>query len=39
MNTKELIKRITRNPKVLGGKPIIRGMRIGVDSILIWLRV
>jgi len=34
MNTKELIKRITRNPKVLGGKPIIRGMRIGVDSIL-----
>ena len=34
MNTKNLLNRITKNPKVLGGKPVIRGMRIGVDTIL-----
>ena len=34
MNTKDILKRITRNPKVLGGKPVIRGLRIGVDTIL-----
>ncbi len=34
MNTKILLKRISKNPKILGGKPIVRGMRIGVDTIL-----
>lgn len=34
MNTKILLKRISRNPKVLLGKPIVRGMRIGVNTIL-----
>ena len=34
MNTKNILKRITRNPEVLGGKPVIRGLRIGVDTIL-----
>jgi uncharacterized protein (DUF433 family) len=29
-----LMKRITANPKVLGGKPIIRGTRISVEFIL-----
>src|SRR5207244_8232676 len=30
----ELLKRITVNPEIFGGKPIIRGMRISVESIL-----
>jgi len=30
----ELLKRITSNPKIFGGKPIIRGMRISVELIL-----
>ncbi len=34
MNTKILIKRISKDTKVLGGKPTVRGMRIGVDTIL-----
>ena len=34
MKTKDLIKRITANPKILGGKPIIRGTRISVEFIL-----
>lgn len=34
MKTNVLLKRITRNPGILLGKPIIRGMRIGVDTIL-----
>jgi len=29
-----MIDRITANPKVLGGKPIIRGTRISVEFIL-----
>ncbi len=33
-NTEELISRITVNPKVMVGKPTIRGMRITVDQIL-----
>ena len=30
----ELLKRITVNPGIFGGKPIIRGMRISVELIL-----
>ena len=30
----ELLKRITVNPEIFGGKPIIRGMRISVELIL-----
>lgn len=29
--------RIIRNPEVLGGKPIVRGTRIGVDLIADWV--
>lgn len=34
MNSKVLLKRITRDPGILGGKPVIRGMRIGVNTVL-----
>jgi len=34
MNDQELLKRITVNPQIFGGKPIIRGMRISVELIL-----
>ena len=27
----QLLKRITANPAIFGGKPIIRGMRISVE--------
>ncbi|HHV07680.1 MAG TPA: DUF433 domain-containing protein [Firmicutes bacterium] len=30
----ELIRRITVNPAIFGGKPIIRGLRIKVENIL-----
>ncbi len=30
----ELLKRIIIDPKVMGGKPVIRGTRISVDLIL-----
>lgn len=30
----ELLKRITVNPEIFGGKPIIRGIRISVELIL-----
>jgi len=30
-------ERITRNPAVLGGKPIVRGTRISVELIRGWL--
>jgi uncharacterized protein (DUF433 family) len=29
-----LLRRITGNPEIFGGKPIIRGMRISVELIL-----
>jgi uncharacterized protein (DUF433 family) len=29
-----LLKRITANPQIFGGKPIVRGMRISVELIL-----
>jgi hypothetical protein len=34
MKNEELLKRITFNPEIFGGKPIIRGMRIAVEHIL-----
>lgn len=34
MNEQELLRRITVNPEIFGGKPIIRGMRISVELIL-----
>ena len=34
MTDEELLKRITANPEIFGGKPIIRGMRISVELIL-----
>lgn len=34
MNEQLLLKRITSNPEIFGGKPIIRGMRISVELVL-----
>lgn len=34
MAYEELLKRITVNPAIFGGKPIIRGMRISVELVL-----
>lgn len=34
MATEELLRRITADPEIFGGKPIIRGMRISVELIL-----
>ncbi len=34
MNEKMLLKRITVNPEIFGGKPIIRGRRIAVEHVL-----
>ena len=34
MGEKELIGRITVNPKIFGGKPIIRGRRLAVEHVL-----
>jgi uncharacterized protein (DUF433 family) len=34
MKEKELIGRITLNPKIYGGKPIIRGRRLAVEHVL-----
>ena len=31
---KELLKRITADPKIFGGKPIVRGMRISVEMVV-----
>ena len=39
MPEEELLQRITANPEIFGGKPIIRGMRISVELILLWRRV
>ena len=30
----QLLKRITANPEIFGGKPIIRGLRISVELVL-----
>jgi uncharacterized protein (DUF433 family) len=34
MDERQLLSRITVNPKIFGGKPTIRGLRIKVESIL-----
>jgi uncharacterized protein (DUF433 family) len=34
MKDQALLKRITVNPEIFGGKPIIRGMRVSVELIL-----
>lgn len=34
MTENELLKRITYNPEIFGGKPIIRGKRVAVEHIL-----
>lgn len=34
MSDQELIKRISSDPKVVTGKPVIRGTRLSVDFIL-----
>ena len=39
MNETELLKRITVNPAIFGGKPIIRGRRLAVEHVLGMLSV
>jgi uncharacterized protein (DUF433 family) len=34
MNENELLKRITVNPEIFGGKPLIRGRRLAVEHVL-----
>jgi uncharacterized protein (DUF433 family) len=34
MNEEKLLERTTINPKIFGGKPIIRGRRLAVEHIL-----
>ena len=34
MDEAEILKRITVNPKIFGGKPIIRGRRLAVEHVL-----
>ena len=34
MKDRELLERIVLNPKVMAGKPVIRGTRLAVDFIL-----
>ena len=34
MDEQLLLKRITVNPKIFGGKPIIRGRQLGVEHVL-----
>lgn len=34
MEEADILKRITVNPDIFGGKPIIRGMRISVELVL-----
>ena len=34
MNEKKLLERITVNPEIFGGKPIIRGRRLAVEHVL-----
>ncbi|MBI3979346.1 MAG: DUF433 domain-containing protein [Chloroflexi bacterium] len=34
MDEKELLRRITTNPRIMLGKPTIRGSRLTVDAVL-----
>ncbi len=34
MNESDLLSRITFNPEIFGGKPIIRGRRLAVEHVL-----
>jgi uncharacterized protein (DUF433 family) len=34
MDEEKLLERITRNPEIFGGKPIIRGRRLAVEHVL-----
>lgn len=34
MSEEELLERITVNPEIFGGKPIIRGRRLAVEHVL-----
>ena len=34
MSEIDLLKRITMNPKIFGGKPIVRGRRLAVEHVL-----
>lgn len=34
METRKLLERITYNPEIFGGKPIIRGRRLAVEHVL-----
>ena len=34
MDEEKLLERITANPKIFGGKPIIRGRRLAVEHVL-----
>ena len=34
MNEDELLERITADPAIFGGKPIIRGLRMAVEQVL-----
>ena len=34
MSEQKLLERITVNPKIFGGKPIIRGRRLAVEHVL-----
>ena len=34
MDENKILERITVNPKIFGGKPIIRGRRLGVEHVL-----
>jgi len=34
VDEKKLLERITVNPKIFGGKPIIRGRRLAVEHVL-----
>lgn len=37
MDERKLLERITVNPKIFGGKPIIRGRRLAVEHVLAML--
>jgi uncharacterized protein (DUF433 family) len=34
MDDRELLERITANPEIFGGKPIVRGHRMAVEHVL-----